>query len=211
LPGTEFEVRLKGVSSLVTHNTAILGILGVGKSSLAFELVERILAEGIKVICVDVTGEYEEALSPFIDREKQQRAEEVLLAATTNGKTNYQRNVEEGGSRSAFAAKLGELIAKFLGPQNETARLLVINPAQFDVWRQDSKMFDNRASMASVSAAEITQMVAEASLEAVTELGIVNSARLCVVLEEAHSLVPEWNSTIAEGDRTASNGTSRAC
>jgi hypothetical protein len=210
LPGTEFEVRLKGVSSLVTHNTAILGILGVGKSSLAFELVERILAEGIKVICVDVTGEYEEALSPFIDREKQQRAEEVLLAATTNGKTNYQRNVEEGGSRSAFAAKLGELIAKFLGPQNETARLLVINPAQFDVWRQDSKMFDNRASMASVSAAEITQMVAEASLEAVTELGIVNSARLCVVLEEAHSLVPEWNSTIAEGDRTASNGTSRA-
>jgi hypothetical protein len=209
-PGTDFEVRLSSVSNLVTHNTAILGILGVGKSSLAFELIERILAEGIKVICVDVTGEYEVALGPYVDVEKQRRFDELLTAATLGGKTNYQRNVEEGGSRSAFTSKLRELTDNFLRPENKTARLLVINPARFEIWRQDSKIFDNRASMASVSAAEVTQMVAEAALESVAKLGISSVARLCVVLEEAHSLVPEWNSTIADGDKAASNGKARA-
>ena len=59
-PGTNYGVSLRreneqeiGIQSLVTHNTAILGILGVGKSSLALELVERILSENIKVICLD--------------------------------------------------------------------------------------------------------------------------------------------------------------
>jgi DNA helicase HerA-like ATPase len=31
-----------------------------------------------------------------------------------------------------------------------------------------------------------------------------------MVYEEAHSLVPEWNSAVAEGDRSAANGTARA-
>jgi len=38
------------VQQLVTHNGAILGILGAGKTFLALELVERMLLEGIKVI-----------------------------------------------------------------------------------------------------------------------------------------------------------------
>jgi hypothetical protein len=209
-PGTGYAVRLKSVSSLVTHNTAILGILGVGKSSLAFELVERILAAGIKVICIDITSEYETQLAAFLDAEKQRRAEEALQNVTTGGKTNYQQNVEEGGSRTAFATKLGELMSAFLAPRNETARLLVINPSRFEVWRQDSKIFNNRASMVSVSPAEITQMISEAALDAVTTLGITDVARLCVVFEEAHALVPEWNSTTNDGDKSASNGTARA-
>jgi DNA helicase HerA-like ATPase len=35
-------------------------------------------------------------------------------------------------------------------------------------------------------------------------------ARVCLVLEEAHSLVPEWNSTTYDGDQRASNGTAKA-
>ncbi len=145
-----------------------------------------------------------------MDGAKQRRAEEILQAATINGKTNYQRNVEDGGSRATFAAKLRELLVNFLSSQSQSSTLLIVNPARYDVWRQDSKMFDNKASMASVSSAEITQMVADASLEAVAALGPSDTARLCVVLEEAHALVPEWNSTIAEGDKSASNGTARA-
>lgn len=35
-------------------------------------------------------------------------------------------------------------------------------------------------------------------------------ARVCLVYEEAHSLVPEWNSVVAEGDKLATSGTARA-
>jgi hypothetical protein len=209
-PGTDHPVRLKSVASLVTHNTAILGILGVGKSSLAFELIERILASRTKVICIDITGEYESQLAPFIDSEKQKKSEEVLQAAAKDGKTNYQQNVQEGGSREAFATKLRDLITAFVAPKNETTRLLVLNPSKYDVWRQDSKIYNNRASMASVSPAEITQMISEAALDTVAGMGITDTARLCVVYEEAHALIPEWNSTTNEGDRAASNGTARA-
>lgn len=37
------------MDALVTHNTAILGILGIGKSRLAFELIKKIVETGVKV------------------------------------------------------------------------------------------------------------------------------------------------------------------
>lgn len=64
--------------------------------------------------------------------------------------------------------------------------------------------------MASLSPAEITHIVSQAALEAVANLGTTKQARACLVYEEAHSLVPEWSSAVAEGDRAASNGTARA-
>lgn len=57
-PGTSFGVGFKNAHHLVTHNTAILGILGVGKSMLALELIERALGEGCKVIALDLTDQY---------------------------------------------------------------------------------------------------------------------------------------------------------
>src|SRR5690606_18277929 len=54
-PGANLHAKIKSTAERVTHNTAILGILGIGKSCLAFEIVERLLADGIKVICLDIT------------------------------------------------------------------------------------------------------------------------------------------------------------
>ena len=65
-PGTAYMVGID-ISEAVTHNTAILGILGIGKSFLAIELVERMIAAGVKVICLDLTNQYVEQLSEFRD------------------------------------------------------------------------------------------------------------------------------------------------
>src|SRR5699024_768927 len=54
-PQTNYTAELSDIHQLVTHNTAILGILGVGKSMLAIELAERMMTEEIKVICLDLT------------------------------------------------------------------------------------------------------------------------------------------------------------
>ena len=84
------------------------------------------------------------------------------------------------------------------------------NPAQFEVWRQDSKPFQDTASIASLTPPEITHIISDAALPVVVAAGMTDEARLCIVYEEAHSLVPEWCSAVGEGDRAAANGTARA-
>lgn len=63
-PNSKFSIKVD-MDTIVTHNTAILGILGIGKSYLAFELIDRILSNDIKVICLDVTNQYERKLSDY--------------------------------------------------------------------------------------------------------------------------------------------------
>lgn len=206
-PGSDMAVGLRSVDYLVTHNTAILGILGVGKSTLAMELVERVLSEGVKVIVLDLTDQYASELNGLYDRVFNDSAIEKLQAACTNGKTNVKKNVEEGGSRNAFAGAVAELVDAFIKSEH---KLLILNPAVFEVWKQDSKPFGDTASMASLTACELTHIFSDAALKAVQPMGRTDKARLLMVYEEAHSLVPEWNATVGEGDRAASNGTARA-
>jgi DNA helicase HerA-like ATPase len=213
-PGTDYGISLRkkdgnevGLHALVTHNTAILGILGVGKSSIALELVERMMAEGIKVVCLDLTNQYATGLSPYYDAAKEAERIKALQTLGQTGRTNVKKNVEEGGSRNAFAKAITEDLSRFM---QEPARLKIYNPAQFEVWKQDSKPFQDTASMASLTPPEITHIVSDATLQIVSRLGMTEQARVCLVYEEAHSLVPEWNSAVAEGDRASANGSARA-
>ncbi|MBU0622653.1 MAG: DUF87 domain-containing protein [Gammaproteobacteria bacterium] len=208
-PGTDYPVSIKNINDLVTHNTAILGILGVGKSMLAIELVERMMVAGIKVICIDLTDQYATALAPFFDAVAEQGRLNNLRQIGQAGRTRVHQNVEQGGSRREFSEALAQDIATFLNAADHS-RLKIYNPAQFDVWRQDSKPYNNTASMASLSPAEITHIISDATLQAASNMGMTPNARVCLVYEEAHSLVPEWNSAVADGDKAASNGSARA-
>ena len=208
-PGTDYPVSIKSIDELVTHNTAILGILGIGKSMLALELVERMMTAGIKVICVDLTDQYANELAAFYDSENEAATLAQLQEVGAAGKNQVRQNVEDGGSRSEFANTIGINIREFLDPANQR-RLKIFNPNRFEVWRQDSRPFNDTASMASLSPAQITQIISEATVGAAAALGMTDQARVCLVYEEAHSLVPEWNSAVAEGDQTASNGSARA-
>jgi hypothetical protein len=216
LPGTDYPATLRkqdgralGLECMVTHNTAILGILGIGKTSAALEIVERLLVNGIKVICLDLTNQYAAELAPYYDAEAETACITKLQALGQSGKQIVKTNVEEGGSRKLFKAKMTEDLKKFVDPENG-CRLKIFNPAQFEVWKQDSKPYQGNASMASLSPAEITHIISEATLTAVEPLGMTDRARVCLVYEEAHSLIPEWNSSVVESDRAASNGTARA-
>lgn len=208
-PGTDYPVSIKSIDELVTHNTAILGILGVGKSMLAIELVERMIVAGIKVICIDLTDQYSNELAVYVDSVRESAATKEFQRIGASGKTKVCQNVEDGGSRKEFATAIANYIHKFMQPA-DVRRLLVFNPSLFEVWRQDSKPYSGNASMASLSPAEITHIISQATLDAASALGMTSKARVCLVYEEAHSLVPEWNSAVADGDKSASNGTARA-
>jgi hypothetical protein len=205
-PDTSFGVGVN-ISEAVTHNTAILGILGIGKSYLSIELVERMIADGIKVICLDLTNQYAELLSEFIDATDESRQHQELVNAGRGGVAH--QNQEQGGSHPAFRAKVTEQLREFLLPENPR-KLRVLNPAQFEVTRQAGRMFQGDANWATLTPTEITATFSDAALEVCQELGMADQGRLCLVYEEAHSLVPEWNSVVAEGDKAATARSARA-
>lgn len=207
-PSTDYPISVDE-HALVTHNTAILGILGVGKSFLALELVERMLSAGVKTICLDLTNQYATELAPHYDSTAEAADIAALEAIGPAGKTNVKKNVEEGGSVGTFSIKVKEQIKAFLDPAC-LRKLKILNPARFEVWRQDSKPYANEASMATLTPTEITRIITEAALEALQAQGMTDQARCCLVYEEAHSLIPEWNAVASDGDKTATNGTAKA-
>lgn len=208
-PSTNYTVGIKDINHLVTHNTAILGILGVGKSMLSIELVERMIKGGIKVICIDLTNQYALELKDFLNENTQKSDEAALLDIGSKGKTNVKKNVEEGGSINQFSKGIMEQLEKYLDPKSPEM-LKIYNPSKFEVWRQDSKPYGETASMASLTPPEITRIISDAALEIAQKQGMTDKARICLVYEEAHSLVPEWNSVVADGDKSATNGSARA-
>jgi hypothetical protein len=205
-PETNFDVAID-TNLLVTHNAAILGVLGSGKSFLALEIVERLIAEGIKIVALDLTNQYAVELKPYYDLAKEQPKLEKLAKIGAAGKEKVSKNVEEGGSAAAFANAIKEDLVEFLAAGAEF--LKIYNPAAFEVWRQDSKPFQDRASMASLTPTEITRIITESLLELLQDK-MSDTARACIVFEEAHSLIPEWNAVASEGDKTATNGTAKA-
>ncbi|MEQ8823460.1 MAG: DUF87 domain-containing protein [Filomicrobium sp.] len=205
-PKTNYQASVD-VSDLVTHNTAILGILGIGKSFLAIELVERMIRSGVKVICLDLTDQYAQQLEHLFDAEYQQEADRKLREAG-KGKT-VSKSREQGGSILQFRNELERQISEFLAPDNEM-KLRIINPANFLAWKQSTYENRGEAGFAALTPSEITALISDAALKASQSLGMTNTARVCLVYEEAHSLVPEWNSVASDGDQRASAASARA-
>ena len=207
IPSTDFHVYTK-TSDLVSHNTAILGILGVGKSCLALELIERMLLDGIKVICLDLTDQYSKELSTYLNPNNETDDSE-LIAAGSQDKDKCSQNVADGGSVKHFRIELEKQMKEFLKEDNKHS-CRIINPAKIEVWKQDGKLYSNKAPMAMLTPCEITRIVTECALKILQESGMTEKAKCCLVYEEAHSLVPEWNSVASEGDKTATSGTAKA-
>ena len=57
LPGTKVPIAGPFLEAM-DHHTAILGVTGTGKTELAFDLIRHTVANGCKVICIDLTDRY---------------------------------------------------------------------------------------------------------------------------------------------------------
>jgi hypothetical protein len=105
---------------------------------------------------------------------------------------------------SEFTDAVRELLQTFLDGEE---RLLVLNPSRLEVSRMEGRPFSGCANLLlRLTMVEITHIIAERVLSLVDDK-FTDRARVCLVLEEAHSLVPEWNSAVHEGERSAVNGT----
>jgi uncharacterized protein len=215
-PKTEYTVQLKNIHELVTHNTAILGILGVGKSMLSIELVERMMASGIKVICLDLTNQYVKELREFYDEKYEADCIQSIRNAGEKDRDLWAENPQEGGSLPNLRDAIFTDLKEFIDSKNPRM-LKIYNPGEFSATKQlfepksfnTGKAWERGAALWQVTPVEITQIISEAAL-VILQDKMSDVARVCLVYEEAHSLVPEWNSVVAEGDKAATNGSARA-
>ena len=180
IPGTNYPVLLN-LQKSVTYHTAILGVTGSGKSVFCRNLLRKIIADGIKVICVDFTNEYRSKfpdLAPknIISPERQTELFEAIdVLSAENEKFKNQQNpqvikekthvLQEGfyhASRDFM--KSDEMIALFELPDvSNTTGILEYTKSFFRGLFQIARVDANFGK------------------------------QVCVVLEEAHTIIPEWN------------------
>ena len=210
LPGSDMSIPIKNINALVTHNTAVLGILGVGKSCLTFELIKKIVAAGIKVICLDITNQYasDNGLYKYIPEAQivsdllQEKIDELesqsMRTGTSDSKSSWG-NVEN------FKKLMESAVAGFMDANNKS--VMVLNPEKYIV-RQAATDF-RITELKDVSLVEKVQIISEIVLKKCMDLGQIDKARCCVVYEEAHSLTPEFNSVVVKDDNSHANGTAK--
>jgi DNA helicase HerA-like ATPase len=223
LPGTKLALDVKETDSLVTHNTAILGILGIGKSMLTFELVQKVLENtSAKVIAIDITNEYKNKLSEYTNESIDVDDENAFNSI--NGKFDfvYSNNGRDDHTKSGNVAEYRDEVRKSLMqfffdqesvPDDKvmsgTKRIKIFNPDYHKASKGEKMGYS--AITVELSQAEKVRIITEEAFKILMQLGVnpALKARVLFVFEEAHSLIPEWNSTANEGDRSAVNGTAK--
>ncbi len=207
LPETTFEIPITDYNSLVTHNTAILGILGIGKSRLTFEILKKlILNTTVKIICIDLTKQYQKELLDYFDESNlvidiTQEELNDLKAQNANG--DYD-NPTTWGNENLYKDKLDKCISDFYGGDS---RVLILNPDWHNVSVAGSQFKITHKT--DLTIAQKTRIISERAFMYAYNQGETTDARCLIVYEEAHSLIPEWNSVANDGDKTAVNGTAK--
>lgn len=163
--------------------------------------------DGIKVWIIDITGQYEPALEQLIHQKKQSTADEKIRSEINSMTEQLKQDKGSGGNHRNFSYALQNHIKEFM--IDDTWRVRVFNPYNYRVTEQTSGVYNNSAGFGDLTITQITRIVAEELLNVLKDK-MTEEARLCLVLEEAHSLIPEWNSVVYEGDKNATNGTAKA-
>lgn len=180
IPGTNFPVFIDRETA-VTHHLAILGITGSGKSVFARNLIRQIANGNTKVICIDFTNEYSVKLSDIINGLliEGSKAETMFNAidAISNEMDQFANNREkktiadnENVLREGFKTALQE----FVGNDNR------------------SVLFELPDVTNSAGILEYTKWFFKSLFELAREKKL-SGKKICIVLEEAHTIVPEWN------------------
>lgn len=179
IPGTNYPVIINKEIA-VTHHTAILGVTGSGKSVFVRSLIKQIADSSTKVIIVDLTGEYRikiPHIEPIIDDENSQKAFDALeqIAKQEREFANKRDYNLIAANEIIIKKSMGNAIKIFLeSEKNETIFELpdisnnsgVIEYTKWFFW----------------------------VLFKIAKKHKSYGKRICIVLEEAHTVVPELNS-----------------
>jgi len=177
VPSTDIGV-IASIDDFVEYHAAILGVTGTGKTELALDIVREAVKRGVRVFCVDFTGDYRQRLADL---------NPVFPAPTP----------EQGSDLEAklFAVESG----KFGGQEQKPVLKKAIDELRAQTEGQvDAFLREDGKNLAIFELAEIANTKATLRLTELYLSSIMNWARqhrrarqIMLVLEEAHTIVPE--------------------
>ncbi len=166
----------------VSHHMALLGVTGAGKSFLARAIINEIKND-TKVICVDFNKEFVATLNPapsniISDIQAQQISERIdWISNELDQYANKQDKALITTKQTEIKAMLKSEIEGFI---NNTAR--------------DITVFELPDVSNTTGILDYTRYFFKVLFETAKEKQAQGSpVKLCVVLEEAHTVIPEWN------------------
>lgn len=167
-------------SDMLEYHTAILGVTGTGKTELAFDIIRCALSRDVKVFCVDFTAEYRHRLADAnpeylgLDEEQARTLQERLFDVETG-------EYSAGDEKKALAEFIEEItpgvvsqVDEFLEPEGGRIGIFEIEE---------------------IANTKATLRATELYLSTVFNWARRNrrKRRIMLVLEEAHTIVPETN------------------
>lgn len=177
VPSTNVKA-VANIDDLVEYHTAILGITGTGKTEVALDIIKKSVENGIKVFCVDFTGDYRHRLAdqrpnyPSPSRAEGKELEDNLFAVET-------------GTYGAPAEK------KVLKAGIE--KLRVSTETQIDDFLSNSENHLAIFELAEISNTKASLRITELYLSSIMDWARNHRGqkKVLIVLEEAHTIVPE--------------------
>jgi len=191
IPGTNFPVFIDRETS-VTHHLAILGVTGSGKSVFARNLIRQIADCDTKVICVDFTNEYGVQLSDLISGSLVTGDAAASLFTAIDVISNEMDQFPNNRKKELIAQKEQELRDGFKTAIQE-----------FVTGEGKATLFELPDVTNSAGILDYTKWFFKALFE-LAKANDINGKRICVVLEEAHTIIPEWNSLGIDDKRSSS-------
>ncbi|HQB22781.1 MAG TPA: DUF87 domain-containing protein [Bacteroidales bacterium] len=181
IPNTNFPVIINKELAL-THHTAIIGVTGTGKSVFSRNLIKEYLKDSnVKVICIDFTGEYKEKFkdsetTPIIDSQTETELFKKINEIETILTAPYgKENDVTKAKRQGIAKIMIEQISVFM--KNPESKISIVDLPEVI---NTSEIFEY-----------IRLFIKSIFYVAKKEKSFGN--KVCLVLEEAHTVIPEWN------------------
>lgn len=179
------------LNDAISHHLALVGVTGSGKSYLARKIIDEIKID-TKVICIDFNKEFIAELSPtpsnMIDASK---AEDI------------SRQIDW------INAELGKFLNQQDAPKIEATQTLIRNALKQEVesFLNDEidrvRVFELPDVSNTTGILDYTKYFFKMVFEVAKERQIAGTpVKLCIVLEEAHTIIPEWN-FLGSDDKTS--------
>lgn len=177
IPSTNIDAVAR-LDDLVEYHTAILGVTGTGKTEVALDLVRNAIQRGVKVFCVDFTGDYRDRLAdlnpiyPAPDPDKAKAIEGYLAVIDSFGFKAGDEKAKLRKILDEIRVETAKTIGAFLAG-DET------NLAIFEL----SDISNSKAGL------RLTEIYLSSIMNWARENRRARQVFLC--LEEAHTIIPE--------------------
>gem|GEM_PF-6033164 len=105
IPRSNFPANLD-LNDLILYHSAVLGVTGSGKSYLTFKLIEEAAEKGVKIVCIDPTGDYQRYLHNAILLDRRGALQDFLASPDHNiGIVETALNAESPIKQARMAAQ----------------------------------------------------------------------------------------------------------